>query len=131
MFLPFFCLLSVSAGLILKTHCSHRNRLSLAISFLTFLTTIWGEGAVFTWLLNLVGISSLMTWGSIGVISLQFRRDWKAQGRLMSDLPYKQPLYPLLPLFTIVLTVLMFAADGYASVIAEPFDVKVRVSMLF
>ena len=86
---------------------------------------------MFTWLLNLVGISSLMTWGSIGVISLQFRRAWKAQGRLMSDLPYKQPLFPLLPLFTIVLTVLMFAADGYASVIAEPFDVKVRVSMLF
>ena len=86
---------------------------------------------MFTLLLNLVGISSLMTCGSIGVISLQFRRAWKAQGRLMSDLPYKQPLYPLLPLFTIVLTVLMFAADGYASVIAEPFDVKVRVSMLF
>ncbi|KAK7696104.1 hypothetical protein QCA50_000747 [Cerrena zonata] len=98
--------------------------LSLAVSGLTFLTTIWGEGAVFTWLLNLVGISSLMTWGSIGVISLQFRRAWKVQGRLMSDLPYTQPLFPLLPIFTIVLTILMFTADGYASVIAEPFDVK-------
>ncbi|KAI0076970.1 hypothetical protein K474DRAFT_1644184 [Panus rudis PR-1116 ss-1] len=97
---------------------------SLGVSFLTFLTTIWGEGEVFTWLLNLVGISSLLVWGSIGVISLRFRMAWKKQKRSLSDLPYTQPLYPLLPWFTIILSVLMFAADGYASVVATPFSVK-------
>ncbi|KAM5542466.1 hypothetical protein V8D89_003925 [Ganoderma adspersum] len=96
--------------------------LSLAISFITFLTTIWGEGVVFTWLINLTGISALLVWGTIGVISLRFRAAWKAQGRAIEDLPYVQPLYPVLPLLTVGLAVAMLAAEGYASAVAQPFD---------
>ena len=99
------------------------------MSFVTFLTTIWGEGVVFTWLLNLTGISSLLVWGTIGVISLRFRAAWKAQGRTLADLPYRQPLFPLLPLGTVILAVLMFVAQGYAAVVQEPFSA--RVSPLF
>ncbi|RDX47758.1 hypothetical protein OH76DRAFT_1353813 [Lentinus brumalis] len=98
--------------------------LSLAVSFVTFLTTIWGEGVVFTWLLNLTGISSLLVWGTIGLISLRFRAAWKAQGRSTADLPYTQPIFPVLPLITIVLTVAMFAAQGYASVVQQPFSAR-------
>ncbi|KAI0684368.1 amino acid permease-domain-containing protein [Earliella scabrosa] len=98
--------------------------LSLAVSFVTFLTTIWGEGVVFTWLLNLTGISSLLVWGTIGVISLRFRAAWKAQGRTLADLPYRQPLFPLLPLGTVILAVLMFVAQGYAAVVQEPFSAR-------
>ena len=74
-----------------------RLSLSLAISFISFLTTIWGEGVVFTWLISLTGISALLVWGTIGAISLRFRAAWKAQGRAPSDLPYVQPLFPVLP----------------------------------
>ncbi|KIK99020.1 hypothetical protein PAXRUDRAFT_133022 [Paxillus rubicundulus Ve08.2h10] len=98
--------------------------LSLAMSFLSFLTSIWGEGIVFTWLLNLTGISALLVWGSIGVISLRFRAAYKAQGRSLSDLPYTQPLFPLLPLGVVVLAALMFAAEGYSAVKEQPFDIK-------
>ncbi|KAI9060005.1 hypothetical protein FKP32DRAFT_1679296 [Trametes sanguinea] len=96
--------------------------LSLAVSFVTFLTTIWGEGVVFTWLLDLTGISSLLVWGTVGVISLRFRAAWRAQGRSLDDLPYRQPLFPVLPLATVVLSVLMFAAQGYSAGIARPFS---------
>ncbi|THH29789.1 hypothetical protein EUX98_g4389 [Antrodiella citrinella] len=96
--------------------------MSLALSFLTFLTTIWGSGVVFTWLLNLVGISALLVWGSIGIISVRFRRAWSVQGRALSDLPYVQPLYPVLPVGTVILAALMFAAQGYAAVRGETFD---------
>lgn len=95
---------------------------ALAVSFLSFLTTIWGAGVVFTWLLNLTGISALLTWGSIGPISLRFRAAWRAQHRAPDDLPYHQPLFPVLPLTTLVLAVLMFAAQGYAAVVEQPFD---------
>ncbi|KAI0677739.1 amino acid permease-domain-containing protein [Trametes maxima] len=98
--------------------------LSLAVSFVTFLTTIWGEGVVFTWLLNLTGISSLLVWGTIGAISLRFRAAWRAQGRALLDLPYRQPLFPVLPLVTLVLAVLMFVAQGYSSVVKTPFSVQ-------
>ncbi|KAI1791056.1 amino acid permease-domain-containing protein [Ganoderma leucocontextum] len=96
--------------------------LSLAISFISFLTTIWGEGVVFTWLISLTGISALLVWGTIGAISLRFRAAWKAQGRTVEDLPYVQPLYPALPLLTVGLAVAMLAAEGYASVVKQPFD---------
>ncbi|KAH8092518.1 amino acid permease-domain-containing protein [Cristinia sonorae] len=96
--------------------------LSLGISFLTFLTTIWGEGVVFTWLLNLVGISALLVWGSIGIISIRFRLAWNAQGRSLTDLPYVQPLFPVLPVGTVILASLMFAANGWAAVKGGDFD---------
>jgi amino acid permease len=97
----------------------------LAISFLAFLTTIWGEGVVFTWLINITGISALLVWGSIGIISLRFRIAFRAQGKDISDLPYRQPLFPLLPICIVVLAVLMFIAEGYSAVKEDPFDVKV------
>ena len=96
------------------------------MSFVTFLTTIWGEGVVFGWLVDLTGISSLLVWGTVGVISLRFRAAWKAQGRSTKDLPYTQPLFPVLPWLTIILAIAMLVAQGYASVVETPFDVKVR-----
>ncbi|KAJ8594082.1 hypothetical protein M405DRAFT_809739 [Rhizopogon salebrosus TDB-379] len=99
--------------------------MALAVSFLTFLTSIWGEGIVFTWLLNLSGISALLVWGSIGLISLRFRVAYRAQGRSLSDLPYTQPLYPLLPIgVVVVLSTSMFIAEGYSAVEEEPFEAK-------
>ncbi|KAF8555551.1 hypothetical protein OG21DRAFT_1410740 [Imleria badia] len=98
--------------------------MSLAVSFLAFLTTIWGQGIVFTWLLNLTGISALLVWGSIGLISLRFRAAWKAQGRPLSDLPYTQPLFPLLPIGVVVLGTLMFIAEGYSAIKVQPFSAR-------
>ncbi|KAG1736432.1 amino acid permease/ SLC12A domain-containing protein [Suillus paluster] len=98
--------------------------MSLAVSFITFLTTIWGEGIVFTWLVNLTGISALLVWGSIGLISLRFRMAYRAQGRSLSDLPYTQPFFPLLPAGVVVLAILMFIAEGYSAVKEQPFEAK-------
>jgi hypothetical protein len=101
--------------------------MALAVSFVSFLTTIWGEGIVFTWLLNLTGISALLVWGSIGLISLRFRMAYRAQGRSLSDLPYTQPFFPLLPIGVVILGTLMFIAEGYSAVKEEPFEAKVLV----
>lgn len=98
--------------------------ISLAAACLTFLTTIWGEGVVFTWLLNLTGISAILVWGSIGVISCRFRVAYRTQGRSLDDLPYVQPLFPLLPIGVVVLATLMFIAEGYSAARQEPFNVK-------
>lgn len=104
--------------------------MALAFSSLTFLTTIWGQGIVFTWLLNITGISALLVWTSIGVISLRFRQAYKARGLSLSDLPYRQPLYPVLPVGVIILGTLMFIAQGYAAVRQQPFEAKVWISVL-
>lgn len=123
---PRYCTLPLSY----RSHDTHDNsyRVSLAMSCLAFLTTIWGEGVVFTWFLNLVGISALLVWASIGCISIRFRYAWSIQGRSLRDLPFVQPLFPLLPVVTIVLALLMFAGEGYAAVVTAPFDWRVSAS---
>ncbi|KAG1807576.1 amino acid permease, theoretically lysine-specific [Suillus variegatus] len=98
--------------------------MALAVSFITFLTTIWGEGVVFTWLLNLTGISALLVWCSIGLISLRFRAAYRAQGRSLLDLPYTQPLFPLLPAGVVILALLMFIAEGYSAVKEQPLQAE-------
>ena len=98
---------------------------SLAFSCLTFLTSIWSQGVVFTWLIKTIGISALITWTSIGVISIRFRKACKAQGLSPSDLPYQQPFYPLLPIGVIALGVVMSIGLGYSSVLQNPFDFRV------
>ncbi|KAI6032314.1 amino acid permease-domain-containing protein [Pisolithus microcarpus] len=103
---------------------------SLCLTCLTFLTTIWGEGVVFTWLLNLTGMSALLVWGSIGVISLRFRIAYHAQGRSLADLPYVQPLFPILPIGVVLLAVLMFIAEGYAAVKEQPFNPRHIIPLL-
>ena len=107
------------------------SSVALAFSCLTFLTTIWSQGIVFIWLLNVIGISALLVWTSIGVISLRFRQAYKAQGLSLSDLPYQQPFYPLLPVGVVILGTLMFIALGYASVQQQPFDPRVKSSLFF
>ncbi|KAJ7209881.1 amino acid permease-domain-containing protein [Mycena haematopus] len=89
--------------------------LTLAFSALTFLATIWGEGVAFTWFTNLTGISALFTWISIAAINVRFRRAFAAQGRALSDLPFRAPFSPFLALTAITLGWLMFAAQGWAS----------------
>jgi len=65
-------------------------------------------------------------WTSIGLISLRFRRAYKAQGLSLCDLPYRQPFYPILPIGVLVLGTLMFIAQGYAAVLEQPFEARVR-----
>ena len=86
---------------------------SLLFSCLTFLTSIWGQGIVFIWLINIIGISALLAWTSIGFISIRFPQAYKAQELSMSDLPYQQPFYPLLPIGVIVLGIVMCITAGY------------------
>jgi amino acid permease len=75
-------------------------------------------------------MSGLLSYGSVGFISLRFRKAYAVQGRLLSDLPYIQPLFPLLPICTCVLAVTMFAAAGYSLMLEKPLEAKVRFFLL-
>ncbi|KAF9008051.1 amino acid permease-domain-containing protein [Cyathus striatus] len=81
-----------------------------------------GSSVVFSWLLSITGISALLVWTSIGVISLRFRRAYKAKGLYLAALPHRRPLSPLFPVGLVILGMLMFIAQGYAAVVQDPFD---------
>jgi lysine-specific permease len=51
--------------------------------------TLFGEGAVFNFLINLVGMNIIMTWLVIAVAHIQFRKAYEMQGYRLEDLPYR------------------------------------------
>ena len=67
--------------------------LTTAIGCLSFLGASFGNGVVFQWLLSLTGVSGVMTWISIAVIHLRFRKALVLQGKL-DQLPYRSPYFP-------------------------------------
>ncbi|WWC61494.1 uncharacterized protein I303_104078 [Kwoniella dejecticola CBS 10117] len=46
-------------------------------------------GQVFDWLVALSGLSTLITWFSICVTHIRFRKAWKVQGHSVEELPFK------------------------------------------
>ena len=68
---------------------------------------------------------------SIGFISIRFWQAYKAQELSLSDLPYQQPFYPLLPIGVIVLGIVMCITAGYFAVIQKPFNFRVSIAILF
>ncbi|KAF9300158.1 hypothetical protein BGZ74_008241 [Mortierella antarctica] len=83
-----------------------------------------GTGVVFKWLVNLTGMSALLTWMSISVIHLRFRAAFKAQGRSLYELPYVAPLFPYSCYISIALALMIVFMQGYQSVTVVPFEAE-------
>lgn len=77
---------------------------------------------VFAWLINLTGLSALLTWMSISVIHLRFRHAFKVQGRDLKDLPYRAPLFPYGCYVAILLCLVVLVSDIYYAATTTPFE---------
>ncbi|HEY9576534.1 MAG TPA: amino acid permease [Pseudobacillus sp.] len=73
------------------------------IGMLAFLASIFGDGAVYVWLMNSVGITTFIFWLGIAVSHYRFRKAYVAQGYSLEDLPYRAKWFPYGPLFAIAL----------------------------
>ena len=56
---------------------------------LAFLADLPQQNAVLDWLLAISGLSTIITWGSICVCHIRFRRAWAARGRTPAELPFQ------------------------------------------
>ncbi|KZF26821.1 AAT family amino acid transporter [Xylona heveae TC161] len=67
--------------------------LQLAFGLLAFVneSSVAG-GQFFTWLLALTGLSYFFTWGSVCLSFIRYRAGWKAQGRSLSEIPWRSQL---------------------------------------
>lgn len=66
--------------------------LASLIGLLAYLYTSPVQGAAFTWLLALSGLSSIFTWLSVCYAHIMFRKAWALQGNSPSDLIYRSPV---------------------------------------
>lgn len=84
-----------------------------AVGMLAFLTSLFGNGIVYNWLLSISGIAGFITWIGIAISHWRFRRAYVAQGRDVSELPFKARLFPIAPIFSFVICIVVVIGQGY------------------
>ncbi|MAZ77652.1 MAG: gamma-aminobutyrate permease, partial [Legionellaceae bacterium] len=73
------------------------------VGAMAFLSSKFGSGSVYTWLLNASGLSGFITWWGIAISHYRFRRAYIKQGRDLSKLPYRAKAFPFGPIFALIL----------------------------
>ncbi|CEP12046.1 hypothetical protein [Parasitella parasitica] len=94
--------------------------LTAAIGMLAFLTSLFGNGIVYSWLMNISGVAGFIAWLGIAASHWRFRRAYVAQGYKVEDLPFKARLFPLGPIFAFSICSFVIVGQGYDSWMAKP-----------
>ncbi|OWR26492.1 gamma-aminobutyrate permease [Saccharibacillus sp. O23] len=87
-----------------------------AIGMLAFLASFFGDGVVYTWLLNASGMCGFITWVGIAVSHYRFRRAFVKQGRSLDELPYRARWFPFGPLFAFALCLVVIVGQSLSSI---------------
>lgn len=88
---------------------------TLAVGCLAFLSSFFGDGVVYIWLLNASGLSGFIAWLGIAISHYRFRKAYVKQGHDLAELPYKAALYPFGPMFAFVLCLIVILGQNYAA----------------
>ncbi|MBY0377242.1 MAG: amino acid permease [Gammaproteobacteria bacterium] len=93
-----------------------------AVGLLAFLTSSFGNGVVYLWLLNASSLSGFIAWLGIAVSHYRFRKAYVLQGNDIKDLPYVAKGYPYAPLLAFALCVIIIAGQNYNAFLQEHID---------
>ncbi|KAB8067529.1 amino acid permease/ SLC12A domain-containing protein [Aspergillus leporis] len=83
---------------------------------LCYLNVSNSGAAVFGWLSSLTALCILWLWGTIFLCHLRFRMAWKAQGRLVENLPWKTWAWPYGTIYGLTWCILLVIVEFYLSV---------------
>ncbi|KAG2211164.1 hypothetical protein INT47_006283 [Mucor saturninus] len=90
------------------------------IGMLAFLTSLFGNGVVYNWLLSISGIAGFIAWLGIAASHYRFRKAYVAQGYKVEDLPFKARLFPIGPIFAFGICSFVLVGQGYDTWMARP-----------
>ena len=103
--------------------------LFMCLGYMTLSNT---ASTVFTWLQDLVSISTLVNWICICVVYLRFHYGCKKQGiDRQHDLPWAAPLQPYTTWAALILFIILLFTGGYATFIHGHWDTETFVSSYF
>lgn len=77
---------------------------------LSLLTSVYAKETVYNWLVSLATFAAVVVWMMIGVCQYLFRKRYIADGGRVEDLKYKTRFFPLVPIATTVLNLLVIAS---------------------
>ncbi|MBM7691038.1 lysine-specific permease [Peribacillus deserti] len=96
--------------------------LTSLVGCLAFLSSFFGDGVVYTWLLNAAGLSGFIAWIGIAVSHYRFRKAFVAQGRSIEELPYKAKWFPFGPIFAFALCAFIILGQNYSAFTGPEID---------
>ena len=88
--------------------------MTTAVGMLAFLASFFGDGVVYTWLLNASGMSGFIAWVGIAISHYRFRRAFTAQGRSLDELPYRAKWFPFGPIFAFIVCMIVILGQFLA-----------------
>lgn len=92
------------------------------IATFAFLSSLFGNGIVYFWLINASSLSGFIAWLGIAISHYRFRKAYIAQGRDLKDLPYVAKGYPYAPLIAFSLCVIIIAGQNYKAFLENQID---------
>ncbi|HWK22538.1 MAG TPA: amino acid permease [Ureibacillus sp.] len=95
---------------------------TLAVGCLAFLSSYFGDGVVYMWLLNASGLSGFIAWVGIAISHYRFRKAYILQGHDLKALPYKARLYPFGPLFALIVCIIVIVGQNYTAFSLDSID---------
>ncbi len=93
--------------------------LTTAVGALCFVSSLFGDQAVYLWLVNLSGLCGFIAWLGIAIAHYRFRRGFVAQGHSLSELPYHASFFPFGPLFAFALCLVVMLGQNYEAFFAR------------
>ncbi len=96
--------------------------LTSVVAMMAFLSSIFGNGTVYFWLLNATSLSGFIAWMGIAMSHYRFRKAYLCQGKDLAQLPYLARGYPFGPLFAFGVCMIVISGQNYSALIATPKD---------
>ncbi|MET1181139.1 amino acid permease [Peribacillus simplex] len=96
--------------------------LTCSIGMLAFLASIFGDGKVYIWLMNAIGITGFIFWLGISISHYRFRKAFIAQGHSLEKLPYKALWFPIGPIFAILIGMIVILSQNIQAFFSDQID---------
>jgi amino acid transporter len=90
-----------------------------AVGSISMMNVSTGAAKAYGYIVNLSGVSTFLVWASISFIHIRFRRGWAAQGRSVSELPFKSMAYPFVAYFGLAANIILAFLQGWTTL--SPF----------
>jgi histidine permease len=94
---------------------------SMAVSCISLISSIAAPGTVYVVLVAIAGFAGVVVWMSIALSQLLFRKHYVKNGGRLTDLTFRTPLYPLVPIAAMILC--------FASCVGLAFDPNQRIAL--
>ncbi|WP_449402911.1 amino acid permease [Exiguobacterium artemiae] len=96
---------------------------SMIGGLLALFSSVYAPGSVYIALVSISGLAVVVVWMSISASQFMFRKRYLQEGKDVSDLVYRTPWYPFVPILSFLMCL--------ASLIGIAFDPTQRVALYF